>query len=99
MDDEALRERYRERGWGILAEMAGYDPLDTESSARRAFQWCYANLAIPLADLTDAALQERGCFPLDQTNPTEVERHRAYNAAYDALGGPPATRKIKPNGR
>ena len=35
-----LRQRYLKEPWGRLAHAAGYDPVNTESSARHAFGWC-----------------------------------------------------------
>ena len=35
-----LRQRYLKEPWGMLAQAAGYDPVNTESSARHAFAWC-----------------------------------------------------------
>lgn len=35
-----LRQRYLKEPWGMLAHAAGYDPVNTESSARHAFGWC-----------------------------------------------------------
>lgn len=40
MRDEKLRQQYRDEGWGRLAEEAGFDPVNTESSAREAFWYC-----------------------------------------------------------
>lgn len=41
MDEDKLNEMYREDGWGILAEAAGFNPVNTESSARNAFRFCW----------------------------------------------------------
>lgn len=38
---ERAREKYREEGWGRIAEMYGLDPLNVESQARRAYQVAY----------------------------------------------------------
>lgn len=43
--NERLRVRYREEGWGALAEAAGYDPVDTESQARGAFRFAHSVIA------------------------------------------------------
>ena len=45
MTEDELRERYRNEGWGILAEKAGFpDLLNVETSARRAFEFCWERL-------------------------------------------------------
>ena len=40
-NDNKLRAKYIEEGWGKLAVAAGFDPVDTESSARHAFRFCW----------------------------------------------------------
>lgn len=44
-DDEKLRKLYRKEGWGKLAEAAGFDPVNTESSARSAFRFSHEIIA------------------------------------------------------
>ncbi|MEF2552012.1 hypothetical protein VQ042_11675 [Aurantimonas sp. A2-1-M11] len=39
VDREKLRAQYLAEGWGKLALDAGFDPVDTESSARSAFRF------------------------------------------------------------
>lgn len=39
MDTGKLRQQYREEGWGVLAEAAGFDPVNTESATRDAFRY------------------------------------------------------------
>jgi hypothetical protein len=41
MDSEKLNKMYRDEGWGVLAEAAGFVPVNTESSARAAFRFCW----------------------------------------------------------
>lgn len=43
--DARLRETYRAEGWGKLAEIAGFDPVNTESSARMAFRFGHEIIA------------------------------------------------------
>lgn len=45
MEEEKLRQLYRDEGWGQLAEAAGYDPVHTEISARAAFRFSYDVIA------------------------------------------------------
>ena len=45
MTQEQLRQHYRDEGWGELAEAAGYDPVNTESSARGAFRFAHEVIA------------------------------------------------------
>ena len=42
--EEEIRRRYREEGWGQLAEEDGLDPLRVESQARRAYQFAWEKL-------------------------------------------------------
>lgn len=44
LNEEQLRRRYREEGWGKLAEKYGYDPLHVESQARRLLQCVYDDI-------------------------------------------------------
>lgn len=41
MNEERVKQSYRDEGWGVLAEEDGLNPLDVESSARMAYQYCY----------------------------------------------------------
>lgn len=41
-----LREKYIEEGWGKLAVEAGFDPVETEASARVAFRFCHVRIRL-----------------------------------------------------
>jgi hypothetical protein len=48
---DRLNARYREEGWGVLAEKAGYEPFHTESAARDAFRWAWDEIVEREAEL------------------------------------------------
>lgn len=41
MSRDVIIAAYRADGWGWLAELAGFDPLNTEAQAREAFQFVW----------------------------------------------------------
>lgn len=49
--DESLNRMYKWEGWGVLAEKAGFAPVDTEASAREAFRWAWEELVEREAEL------------------------------------------------
>jgi hypothetical protein len=51
--DDQLRKMYREEGWGVLAEAAGFDPVHTKSAARAAFRFSAEHLQI-VRDICEA---------------------------------------------
>lgn len=51
MDEERLRRKYRDAGWGVLAEAAGFDPVNTEAAARRAFGFAWDEIVEREAEL------------------------------------------------
>jgi len=39
-----VNKMYKEDGWGILGIEDGFNPFNTESSARQAFRFCWESL-------------------------------------------------------
>ena len=79
MNDEKLREIYRNEGWGVLAEAAGFDPVNTESSARSAFR--FAHQVIADKDATIARHYEAMRFAMENWPADD----KATSAAFGAL--------------
>jgi hypothetical protein len=52
---ENLRAQYLAEPWGKLAQAAGFDPVNTESSARSAFHFCADRIDALEAALRDVA--------------------------------------------
>lgn len=59
MSDDKLRETYIKEGWGALAIEAGFDPVNTESSARRAFRHSAEKIA-PLVEALEKIAETCG---------------------------------------
>jgi hypothetical protein len=55
---DELRAELLAEPWGKLAQEAGFDPVDTESSARRAFEFCAAKMAAPVVSISPMRLSD-----------------------------------------
>jgi hypothetical protein len=85
MSDEKLNQMYRDEGWGVLAEAAGFDPVNTESSARMAFMFSYG--VIEDKDMTIARLHDVLRLVRDEWPEDNRKTSRVYGAVSSALPG------------
>lgn len=82
---EKLRQMYRKEGWGELAEAAGFDPVNTEASARIAFQFSLG--IIQDKDATIKRLHEVLRMVRDSWPEEDRKTSRIYGAVTCALPG------------
>jgi hypothetical protein len=55
---DELRAELLAEPWGKLAQEAGFDPVDTESSARRAFEFCAGKIEAPVVSISPMKLSD-----------------------------------------
>lgn len=82
---EKLRQMYRDEGWGELAEAAGFDPVDTEASARDAFRFSIG--VIQDKDATINRLHEVLRMVRDSWPEEDRKTSRIFGAVSSALPG------------
>lgn len=89
MNHEKLREIYRREGWGVMAEAAGCDTVNTESSARSAFGFAHGllkNYARHIAEIEGTHfLGMKGAASLEYTDGFSEAEKRALYAIRDEL--------------
>ena len=84
--NERLRTRYREEGWGALAEAAGYDPVETESQARDAFR--FAHSVIADKDATIKRMKAAMRYAMDNWPADDKSTSTSYGALAACISGP-----------